>query len=190
MAFTLTKLKPLQAYSVDGGFDVPLYPYTDADSATYLQGTPLIFGSGGNLVAASTGPTTGIVGLSAQPGSNIASGAPLYNSVGNAGVQTPLLVVPALPNIIFEGNIGNGDADYAASQANVWVAYGLSKDTTTGLWYVDVSLTTTASAVVIVGIKNAQQGSNSDITLGTTVGLRVLFKFLYGATFLGLGITV
>ena len=195
MALTASKVAPIVAASVEGGFDIPQYPYNEANSATFKTGAILI-GSSGDLVEATTGVNTLIVGVAQQAGTNNAAAPQLPtiyggtypagsassgpSAAGTSNATYPLLVVPAMPGVIFEGTFANNDVDTAVAATDMWVRYGLSKDTGTGFWYVDGNLTTTNSAVVIVGIKNLQ-----DITLGTTTGVRVFFKFLVAATAFG-----
>lgn len=180
MAITANLIAPINPASVQGGFDIPLGPYTDAASATYKVGAALI-ASGGDLVEGSTFTSTGhtLVGFAMQAGSNL-SGTHIANSSGNAGVLTPLLVAPAYEGVVFEGTFANNNADVAINATDLWTAYGLTKDATSGFWYVDKNRTTTNAAVLIIGIKNIQ-----DITLGTTKGARVFFTVLRDATAYG-----
>lgn len=177
MAFSTTILQPVKPQHIQGGFDFAMENYTDATGATYKVGA-LLIGSGGDLVEGSSFTSTGgtLVGVAMQPGSNI-TGTHVANSVGNAGVQTPLLYTPAFSEMVFTANIGSNDADYTPTQADVWVKYGLSRDSTSGYWYVDANRTTTNAACIVIGFANP-----SDIVLGTTVSPRVQFKFLAGAT--------
>ena len=194
MAITASKIAPIVAATTDGGFDIPQYDYNEANSATFLTGAILV-GSSGDLVEATTGVKTLIVGVAQQAAQDNAAAPQLPNyggtypagaataggsAAGTASAVYPLLVVPALPDVIFEGTFADNGADTAINTSDRYVRYGLSKDTVSGFWYVDKNLTTTNSAVVIVGIKNPQ-----DITFGTTTGARVFFKFLAAATAYG-----
>jgi hypothetical protein len=194
MALTASLVAPITAVSVDGGFDIPTYVYNETTGQTYKNGAILVQSSG-LLTPASTGVTTLIVGVAVQPGTNTST-AIVYPNYGNtypagsatqgtsttgtASAVTPLLVVPALPSIVFEGTFANNDTDTAIAATNLFVRYGLSLDTGTGFWYVDGNLTTTSSAVCIVGLRSPQ-----DVVMGTTKGVRVLFKFLASATLYG-----
>jgi hypothetical protein len=164
-------IQPLNAAYPEGTFDFPDETYTDASGATYKIGA-VLSPSGGDLVeATAASPTASIAGIALQPGSNI-TGTHVANSVGNAGVQTPLLMCVAADGQIFEGTFANGGNDVAPVATDLWVAYGLTKDGTSSFWYVDKAKTTTNASVTIIAIKNIQ-----DIVLGTTVGARVFFKF-------------
>lgn len=194
MAITAALIAPMVAATTDGGFDIPQYVYNETNSATFKTGAVLIQSSG-TLIEATTGVKTLIVGVAQQAGTNNAS-APVYPAYGGtypsgsatsgpsaAGTSLatyPLLVVPALNDMIFEATFASNGSDVAINVTDLFVRYGLSKDSGTGFWYVDKNLTTTNSAVCIVGVKNPQ-----DITFGTTTGARVFFKFLAAATLYG-----
>jgi len=193
MAITASLIAPITASTPLGGFDVPSLSYNDIDSATYKIGALLTPSAGAELTEATSGtsgssPTTGILGVALQAASNLAT-APEYPNYGNtyptgvastgATAVTPLLFVPALPSLVFEGTLASNGADYAvaADGANLYVKYGLTKDTASGYWYVDVNSTTTNASCLVIGIKNVQ-----DVVLGTTKGVRVYFVFLQDAT--------
>lgn len=174
----ITGIMPAMPCKVLSGYDYPMDEYTDASGATYKVGAALIQ-SGGDLIEATSFTSTGgtLVGLAMQAGSNI-TGTHVAGSVGNAGVVTPLLYVPALDTVVFEATFGTGGGDVAIAATDLFVKYGFSKDATSGYWYVDKARTTTNAAVVVIGIKNKQ-----DVTLGTTVGARVFFKFIRNSTY-------
>ena len=180
----ITIIQPIIPSSIMGGFDIPTLPYNDIDSATYKVGAPLVVSAGAELTeATAASPTTGIVGIALQAGTNLTT-APEYPNYGEiyptgaalsgAGAVSPLLFVPALPGLVFEGTFASNGNDVAigADGSDLYVKYGLSKDATSGYWYVDKNKTTTNGSVTIVGIKNVQ-----DIVLGTTLGVRVFFVF-------------
>jgi len=186
MAITASKISWIIPAYMAGGFDIPMLVYNEGNSQTYKVGSPLAV-SGGKLVEATAAtPTTGIAGFALQAGQNIAS-APTYPNYGviypagaanpqgssTAGVASalaPLIMVPAIGGMVFEGTFASNGSDVAVSATDVWVKYGLNKDSGTGYWYVDKNLTTTNASVTIVGIKNPQ-----DLVLGTTTGARVFF---------------
>lgn len=182
----ITVIQPITFGNVGNTRDLPIWPYNEVDSSTYKAGAPLVVSAGAELTEATSGspPVTGIVGISLQAGQNIAT-APEYPNYGitaaSSGVDFagPLLMGLALPSIIYEGTLCNAGADYAigADGSNVFVKYGLTKDATSGYWYVDEGLTTTNANVLVLGIKNVQ-----DVVLGTTIGVRVYFVFLQDGT--------
>lgn len=171
------------AYTL-GGFDIPMLPYNEANSQTFKVGALLAVSSGKIVEATAGTPTTSIIGVALQAGQNIAS-APLYPSYGlvypagagnpqatsTAGVASavaPLLMVPAYPQVVFEATFASNGSDVAINVTDMWTKYGLTKDSTSGYWYVDKNKTTTSASCTIIGIKNPQ-----DITFGTTTGARV-----------------
>jgi hypothetical protein len=177
------------ASSILGGFDIPQIAYNEVNSATFKAGAILSpNGTAGELIEATpASPTTSIFGMAVQAGQNNAA-APAYPNYGGtypsgssaAGAAAPgtaeavfpLLVVPALPKIVFEMTLANAGNDAAILANYVFTKFGLSKDATSGYWYVDVSKTTTSGSVIVIGIKNVQ-----DIVLGTTIGARVFVCF-------------
>ena len=185
----ITIIQPLSWSSQLGGFDAVELAYNDANSATYKIGAVLTpNGTAGQLIeATAASPTTAIMGIALQPGSNLAAAIayPNYGQVypagsalagsstaGTANAVTPLLCAVAAPNQVFEGTFITGATDTAITSAVVFTKFGLTKDATSGYWYVDGSKTTTNGSVTVIGIKNVQ-----DITLGTTTGVRVFFVF-------------
>ncbi len=197
MAITASLIAPIRAAYCLGGFDIPLLPYNENNSATFKDGSVLTIGAGVLAEATDADPTTQIAGIAVQAGQNIAS-APLYpkyglvypsgaglsqasSVVGSALAVAPLLVVPALPHVVFEGTLANEGNDAAVATTDVWAKAGLAKDSGTGLWYVDKGDTTTLASVLIIGVKNPQ-----DITFGTTTGARVFFCILTAQSAFGL----
>jgi hypothetical protein len=184
----ITIIQPIAPANVLGKIDFPLWPYTDASGATYKIGSALA-ASGGDLVEATDAdPVVGIVGFAMQPGSNIVA-THVPNQIYPAGAAlsaaeavTPLLVALALPGAVFEGTLANEGADHAAAATDIWAFAGLAKDSTTGLWYVDIGDTTTNASVLILGFKNQQ-----DLVLGTTLGARVYFTVLHQDTIYDVG---
>jgi hypothetical protein len=181
----ITIIQPLALGNINNE-NIPIWPYNEVDSATYKVGAPMVVSAGAELTEATSGspPLTGVVGITLQAGQNIAT-APEYPNYGitptSSGVDFagPLLIAMAMPGVIFEGTLCNAGADYVVGSdgSNVFVKYGLTKDSTSGYWYVDEGLTTTNANVLVIGIKNVQ-----DVVLGTTKGVRVYFVFLQDGT--------
>ena len=171
MAFT-NPLRQLSVAYVEGSFDIPIAPYTDATGASYKIGS-LLTPSGGDMVASTAGtPTTNIAGVAAQAGSGI-TGTHVTGSVGNAGVVTPLLMYVAADGVVFEGSFASNGGDDSPDASDMFVNYGLTLDSGTGFWYVDSNKTTTNASVIVVGIKQDSSGINEG---------RVYFKFLRANT--------
>lgn len=197
MAITASLIAPIRAAYTLGGFDIPMLPFNETNSATFKDGSVLTIASGYLAEASDADPTTQIAGIAMQAGTNNGS-APVYPAYGlvypsgaSAGQATsvagaalavaPLLMVPALPHIVFEGTAANEGNDAAIATTNMWIKAGLAKDSGTGLWYVDLGDTTTNASVLIIGIKNPQ-----DLTFGTTKGARVFFCILTAQSAFGL----
>ena len=199
MAITASLIAPMIAAYTLGGFDIPMLPFNEGNSATFKAGAVLgISAASGTLVEATDAdPTVQIMGVTIQPGTNNAS-APVYpnyglvypsgsssgqaTSVAGAALSmTPLLFVPALPHVVFEATLANEGNDAATAATDVFTKYGIAKDSGTGFWYVDKGDTTTNASCLVIGIKNPQ-----DVTLGTTKGVRVFFVFLTAQTAWGL----
>ena len=194
---SISVIAPMIAHSTIGGFDVPLLPYNETTSAQYKIGAVLTINNGYLSEASDADPTIQIVGVAVQPGQNLGtaiaypgyglvypSGASSGQGSSTAGVAsavTPLLMVPALPHVIFEATLANEGSDSAIATTVVWEKAGIAKDSTSGYWYVDIGDTTTNASCLIIGIKNPQ-----DLTFGTTVGARVYFTFLAAQTAWGL----
>lgn len=173
---------------IGGAFGPPLLAYNEANTQSFKVGAVLAISSGTIVEATAASPTTGIAGIACQPGQNLASAPsyPAYGDVYPAGLSTtratslagtaeavtPLLMVAALQGVVFEGTFANGGNDQAINVTDVWTKYGLTKDATSGFWYVDKAKTAGSGSVTIIGVKNPQ-----DLTFGTTVGARVYFVF-------------
>src|SRR5580704_14105905 len=112
MAITISQ--PITWSSQLGGFDEAQFAYNDANTATYKVGAILTpNGTAGQLIeATAASPTTAIMGVALQPGTNLAAAIayPNYGNVypagaalsgpsgpGTASAVTPLLCSLALP---------------------------------------------------------------------------------------------
>lgn len=138
---------PIRVHST-GGAPVPdMQPMQYATGQTFLLGAILIFSSG-EVVAASTDPTSGIVGVAAQ-GANTNPGFDMANSPSVfTGRKQTVTVFRPNDNTIFAAQLcNNSDTSIAPAQANVGGDYGL-RLITGGLWAVDTSLN---DAVKVVG---------------------------------------
>lgn len=102
-------------------------PGIEAGSQSYKTGAPLV-NSSGSLAEAGANPTTVI-------------GVALAAATGTTGAQ--VLYYPAIQDsYLFEISIdkasGQGGALAVLAQTNVYATYGITKDGTTGYWYLDV----------------------------------------------------
>jgi hypothetical protein len=191
MAITAALISAIiPAYTL-GGFDIPILAYNEVDSSTYKVGAALVDSSGEITESTSALSTSNVItGIALQAGQNIAT-APEYpgyglvypagssagqasSTAGAALAVAPLLMVPALQGVVFEGTLagGTGPEDEAILTTHVFTQFGLTKDAGSGFWFVDIDLTGANAAVYVIGIKNPQ-----DLTFGTTKGARVFFVF-------------
>lgn len=139
---------------------------------TFLQGTPVQVDAGTGFVQANptinSAATALIAGFSTEPANNLtASGtAKTLTQTGNPPNQSSAVFIPvgAWPNdgtmgfylvddfMIFRGLLGHSatDANATIAQTDVGSIFGLTKDATTGFWYVDKNITTIAGGACVV----------------------------------------
>jgi hypothetical protein len=169
-------------------------------SQTFLAGTPVELDSsdGGLKAWDGTTLTNIIAGISYEGASNLAStglGAPTpFNGISGAGSTVTFGSVPneaSAVNIphgsplndgrcglwtgtgdtVFTAAFGNNGSADTPTAADVGVAYGLTKESATGYWYVDKNKTSTSAAVRIMAL---------DPRYTPAAGSNVLFTFLPG----------
>jgi hypothetical protein len=134
----------------------PSITFNEAASQTFVKGCPVVFTSGGSTIEQDTTDPAPIVGITAEA----ASGT----------TNDPVRVYPAIPGLLFEGILGNGDlTDNDLDATDVGDVYGLAYDSTNFGWFVDKQDIAVATVRVrVMGLKDAA---------GTTNG-RVYFSFL------------
>jgi hypothetical protein len=142
MAFTTTP-QPITAGPNRGTFSHASTEYLETASSTFKKGAPIIFTSGLTAEAGTT-PVAGIVGFAEEAGNNVAASA-----------ANKTRVLTAQGGAVFEGTFGESDSSVALAQAQLGVNYGLTKDPTSGIWYVDKGKVTTDACVTIVGFRGA-----------------------------------
>jgi hypothetical protein len=164
---------PVQVNGTDGGVQIWDGTTLTAGIAGFSVVAAQNLGTTGAGAAAPFGPITGA-------GSNVGSYSP--NSTQASAVISPPGVpisiglaafAVAAPETIFIGKIGTSltnPGPVATTNQQVGVAYGLTKDTLTGFWYVDVNKTGGSAAVRVVGLGQLE-------AVGT-VGGHVLFVVL------------
>lgn len=142
----------------------PLIEAYEGTSQTFKDGD-LLVASSGLAVVGGADPTAGtIIGLATCDGSNTTAG-------------TPIQVVPALPGLIFEGQIQNGAANATLAIAtHMFAEFGIN--VTSSKWWIDTD-ETTHKDVIIVGFKDP---------VGTLNGV-VYFMFKPLATVYGTAVT-
>ena len=165
------------------------FPVADRDpegaTQTFQIGVPLIL-SAGFLIEASFSGADIVYGVSYEPAHNYAvAGVAQQLSQGTPPNQPSAVITPvgAWPN---DGNIGlyqaNGNTVFSialkagqvftqALIVNPATLYGITKDATTGFWYLDNTDTAGNNAVAIL------QGVDPSCPNTTTGGCRVFFQF-------------
>lgn len=141
-----------------GMTSVPVLRGNEGASETYIEGSPLIPGAGGaedNIQEAATEPVDNILGIANDP----ATGT----------TNTVREFVPALPGVVFEGNIGTSVTAGAIAADDLYSIYPLQLSGTA--WFIDKT-DNTNPCVRIVGFKDP---------VGTVNG-RVYFVFLSDTT--------
>lgn len=197
MAGTQAKSIPFTIYQIVGSSDAAPQQrrMPEAASKTFHVGVPVVLSAGyiQESGAISSG-TPAIIGMSSEPAHNLASAgvAPqggsgvTYGSVQN---QTSAVNVPigapmadGLCGVYIANNttIFQGVTDDACTLAvtNVGVIYGLTKDTGTGQWFVDTTITSTGSGACVEVLQL--------IDAVGVVGGKVSFRVLDAAQGLGL----
>jgi hypothetical protein len=157
---------------------------SEGASKTFNIGVPLIFASG-VLTEATFGAADVIVGFSAEPGHNLTTAGTAQDGVseGTAQNQPSSKIIP-VGAWIRDGKCGV----YAADDSTIFSAallagqvyadtllvsgtfYGLTKDNTSGFWYVDPTDTSGNNAVVqLIGVDPSCPNTAAD-------GSRVFFQ--------------
>lgn len=155
--------RPIVAVQTLSGVGVPAQDRLgEKATQTFKMGVPLVF-SAGVLQEAAFGGAETVVGVSVEAGHNlaVAETAEQGFSEGNPPNQAGAKIIP-VGAWMKDGKIGF----YKASGENVFLAslkvgqtyssallvagtyYGLTKDGTTGFWYIDTTVTVGNSAVV------------------------------------------
>lgn len=141
---------------------------------TFKMGVPLVF-SGGVLQEAAFGGPEIVVGVSSEPGHNlaVAGTAEQGTSEGTPPNQSSAKIIPvgawmkdgkiglylANGGNVFEASLKDGQTYSDALLSGGATFYGLTKDGSTGFWYIDTADTSGDNAVVeIIG------GKSSDTT--------------------------
>ena len=167
----MSLLQPIAPYRDEGLHSTPSDQKPEAASQTFKVGAPLVWSSG-YLAEAGTNPTE-IFGVSLAAGHGFTyAGGP---AVAVDEAIPPLNLcgfVPIGPGVIFAISVdkasGQGTSSAILAQASEGVTFGITKDSTTGYWYLDVDKTATYLVVRVVGF----------IDPPSTVNGRVQVKFL------------
>lgn len=195
MAFTTSTPVPIKwvGNSNPGNPAVTSGNVGEAASQTFKDGTPVAMSSGYYAAWGGTNPAgaAAILGVAIQAGQNLTTaGTAQHGSFGSVPNQSSaknyFLTGPVdAAGVGGAGNpyytwgngnrftalFGNNGASATPAITDVGVYYGLTKDATTGYWYVDKNKTTvgTSTAVRIVGIDPATSAQGANITSTTLV---------------------
>ena len=165
----------------------------EAASQTYLGGTPIALSSGNYAAWGGANPAglPVILGVAIQGGQNLSTAATAqHGNFGSVPNQS------SAKNLYFSGPVdaagvggagnpyytwgngnrftalfGNNGASATPAITDVGVYYGLTKDATTGYWYVDKNKATqgTSTAVRIVGLDPGTSANGASISSTTLV---------------------
>lgn len=184
--------EPIKAYRRTAGLGFPaMSRFPESATQTFKMGAPLTL-SAGYLIEAAFSSADIVYGVSSEPAHNLAtSGTAQDLSEGTAPNQASSVITPvgAWPR---DGKIGlyeaNGDTVFsislkatqtysAALITNPATLYGLTKDSTSGFWYLDTSDTSGNNAVAhLLGMDSSSPNTSAG-------GCRVYFQFASAARF-------
>jgi hypothetical protein len=137
----MSLLQPIQAAMGQGGWgNQMVFHGIEAASQSYKIGAPLV-NSSGSLVEASANPTA-IIGVA------------LAAATGVTAADIPFM--PAVQDsayflISIDKASGQAGASAKLAQTNVYATYGITKDSTTGFWYLDVDKSGSNQKVMVMG---------------------------------------
>lgn len=156
---------------------------SEGASKTFNQGVPLVLSSGHLQECAFSGAEI-VYGVSSEPAHNYTTANTAQEDSIGAPLNQPNAKTIAVGTPIKDGKIGvykaNGLNVFSAmlkdgqvfTQAMVGATYGLTKDATSGFWYVDNTDTSGDNEVVtITGVDPSSPNS-------ATLGARVYFTFV------------
>jgi hypothetical protein len=175
MAATVGVATPFQPYRtrITGTGTQPILRLAEKAGQTFLLGTPVqvdVAGATGFVIANPTitnVATAIIMGIAQENASNLTtSGVPQTQNLTQKVPNQPNAVITPIGAPIndgtvglylvdddqtFQGLLGNSAtaANAVLAQAQVAAIFGLTKDATTGFWYVDNNITTTAAGACV-----------------------------------------
>jgi len=202
MAATAGVAVPFRIWKVDdtNGAQPGIRRYGEKASQTFLQGTPVQIDSGTGFVQANptinSAATAIIAGMSTEGASNLTTSgtAQTQNLIQKVPNQTSAVItaIGAPPNDgtvglvkasdtnIFIGLEGGSttDADGTIAATDLGAIFGLTKDATTGFWYVDKDITTTAggACVEVVELIDAVGTLHGRVAFKVTSAAQQLYK--------------
>lgn len=157
-------IQPIGAVRMEGLYSIPVEHGIEASSQTYKKGCLVLYSSG-SIAKCATNPA-------------LTLGVSLSAATGVTGADAPY--VPILPNILFETSMDgalstNAPGTGKPSDLTIGVAYGMSLDAATGLFYLDSSLTTTNARVRLI---------EYDADQASVIQGRVRVRWLLSASYL------
>jgi len=108
---------------------------------TWKAGAPLVMAAGLLVEATDAADLAGVWGFASDPATGV--------------TNTPTSYIPNIAGILFEGILSAAGTAIALTQAMIGLSYAVSKDVTTGFWYVDQA-DVTSPEVVVVDYKKPQ----------------------------------
>ena len=169
---------PFDVMDREGGHSTMVEAYLEDASQTYKKGTPLVVTTAGYLgtaVVANPYNGGGLVGVSVNPGSNVAAGA----ADPNTGDKYHLMYPISASTIKFIGQLAASSTTtsvdtHTLAQTDLWARYGVTQDATSGLWYVNFSDTTDIYVVITnlidpIGTVSGRVGFKWMLTGGKTI---------------------
>jgi hypothetical protein len=160
----------------------------EAATQTFKLGVPLML-SAGNVTESTFTAASIIYGVSAEPAHNLATAGTAQDENEGSPPNMPLAVTTAIGAWIRDGRCStygaNGQTVFSIAlklgqvytSALLGGTYGITKDVTSGFWYIDSTVTTGNSAVAVI------IGNDSSAPNTATGGARVFFTFAQSKRF-------
>lgn len=137
----MSLLQPIQAAHGQGGWgNQMVYHGIEGATQSYKIGAPLV-NSSGSLIEASTNPTA-VIGVAYAAASGITANDTLY---------MPAIGDTAYFLISIDKASAQGGANAKLAATNIYATYGITKDSTTGYWYLDVDKSGANQVVRVFG---------------------------------------
>lgn len=195
MPGTNTAAIPFTVWKVNGSSDAlpQTKRFPQAASLSIKRGTPVVLSSGTLVERTAISSTAGVVaGICDQPGDSLgtAGTAPFggsgttFGSVPNqtSAVNIPIGAPPAdgLMGCIIANDLtefqGVTDGAHTTAASDIGSIFGITKDSTTGNWFIDTTITTSGGGACVFITDFVDPVGVGAFGVGTTGG-RLSFKF-------------
>lgn len=149
--------QPIEVVSTISGNSPRGARIAEAATQTFKLGTPVELDGSGNVAAwDGTTITLGIAGITTEPGANLTTaGTALTVTFGSVPFQSSAVNIPrGAPfndgkngffvgddDTVYRATFGNNGNAATPAKTDVGIAYGMTKDATSGFWYVDKNKT-------------------------------------------------